>query len=282
MKKLRAPIVLVFAALPLFVTPGFAAQPMTWLEHQEAAKAILQYGIADPVTPVQHLEQALDLAGRQGATAADIGALMDQLADARTIYGASQEERERLVIETLRYKEEALGEFAAELVPTLRNLSTIRFHQQENLEALQLMARALTIQVRNFGAESAQAAEGYTFLGLTFESVGDLLQAESLLRRASEIVRKTPNPPDEIYSAVLANVSDFLRRQGHIEESKALQMERTPAMERVNLKNEREAREFEHLPRAPAAPDVRVMTEEEMEAARAAGLLEPAPSPPIP
>lgn len=272
MRNLIRALVLLLV-LPFFATSEIAADSMTWQEHREAAKAQLRYRLADPVTPTQHLEKALNLARNENASPAEIGDLMDQLAQAHIVYGGSQEKWEKLLLAALQYKEATLGKQAPELVPTLRELSSLRFSQQRTLESLQLLARALSIQTHRFGAKSAQAAEGTVLLGLTLEAAGDAEQAETLLRRAVEIVRAVPNPPDEIAFGVLANASAFLHKRGRIEEAEALQREAVPAMERVLAKERREAKDFEQLPRAPYPSDVETLNEEELAAAVAAGLV---------
>jgi tetratricopeptide (TPR) repeat protein len=273
--------IFLLLSLPLLVLTGTAAaEPMTWQEHREAARAQLGYQLADPVTPVEHLERALELARSEKASPAEIGDLMDRLAEAHSVRGASAEKLEGLLLPTLRYKEKSLGEYAPELVPTLRQLSSLRFREQRNLEALQLEARAVTIRVRHFGADSPEAAEEYSVYGLTFESVGELEQAEALLRKAVGIVRGVPNPPDEILFPVLADLAEFLHKTGRIEESEALRQEMSPAIKRVLEKNELEAKQFEHLRRAPSSSDIETLTEEDVAAAVAAGrMLVGPPSP---
>lgn len=274
MNTLRAFLSVVVSMLALASANGATSKPLTWLEHREAAKAGLRFRIADPVTPVQHLERALDLARQQGVSAAEIGDLMDQLAVARDTYGTSSEDWERLLLETLRYKEQNLGAQAPELVPTLRHLSTLRFRQQRNLESLELLARAQSIQVRHFGARSAPVAEGYTLLGATLEGLGDFEQAEIMYRKAAQIVRELPNPPAEIHFAVLVNLAELLRTQGgHPDEVEALDIELAPAREQVIKKDEEEAAYFAHLPRLPEQPDVNVLSDEEVAARAAAGLI---------
>lgn len=282
MRNLRALLPFLLSALALTVASPATSKPWTWLEHREAAKAGLRYRIADPVTPVQHLERALNLARSEGASPSEIGNLMDLLANANASYGCSLEKREELLLAALRFKEANLGENSLELVPTLRELSTVRLLQQRNLDSLQVMARALSIQIRHFGAESAQAAEGYSMLGTTFDAVGDVQQAETLVRKSVGIVRRVPNPPDEIASAVLSIASGFLGAKGYKDESEALQQEVAPFMARVVQREQQEAKNFANLPQIPYPSDVNTLNDQEMAAMVAAGLALVEPAKPLP
>lgn len=283
MTRLQRHFLLFLATFLSFPMGGSAARPMTWLEHREAAKAQLGYQLADPITPVQHLQRALELARSQGASPADIGDLMDRLGQAYAIEDNARGRQEAILLESLSYKERNLGRYAPELVPTLIDLSSVRFYQQRNLESVQLMARALTIRIRNFGAQSAEAAEGYSLLGATLIAVGDNEQAEAMLRKSVNIVRGVPNPPDEVYYAVLSMLSEFLRQRGNIEEAEALHTELVPAMRRVQAQGELEAKNFEHLPRRTPPSDVHVLSEKEVAewVAKGWATIEPA-NPPSP
>lgn len=248
-----------------------APHPMTWREHREAAEAQSRYHLADPVPPVQHLERALELARNAGASPADIGDLMDRLAWEYRIEERKNGEEEALLQETLRYKRQTLGEYAPELVPTLMLLNGLRFNQQRYLEAFQVLAEAITIQRRNFGPESAEVAQSYTYLGLSYEAVGDKEQAELYLRRSVEILRKVANPPDETFSGALTSLAALLRQTGRADEAKALAAEAVPALKRAEEKGREEARAYEHLPRKPVSgSDVLVLSPEETAAALAA------------
>jgi tetratricopeptide (TPR) repeat protein len=259
-----------------------AVQPAAWQEPREAAQAQPGHQKVDLSTPAQHLERALALARNEGASPASIGELMDRLAWEYRIEERKDGKEEELLLETLRYKSRELGENAPELVPTLMLLNGLRFSQQQYLEAFQLIARVITIQARNFGPESAEVAQGYTHLGLSYQAAGDLKQAEHYLRRAVEILRKTPNPPDEVLSGSLASLAELLRKTDRTDEAEALNRELEPVFARLAEQEREEARGHEDLPRDSPASDVEVLSPEETAAAlaaAAAALAQMAPPP---
>lgn len=278
MNNLHRHLPVLLISVLLLPAIGLAA-PMTWEEHREAAHAQLRYGLADPVTPAQHLEKALTLAREQKVEPAVIGDLMDRLADAYSIEdqrekGRGSTRQQTTLLETVRYKEEMLGEYAPELAPTLRKLSDLRFRQGRNLEGFQLAARALTILIRHYGRESAEVADGYTYLGVCYDYVGDRVQAETYLRKAVEIVRGLSAPPSETYAGAFGSLAAALRKSDREEEAKALEAEYIPVAARLGAQAReaagQEARAYEHLPRAPSS-DVVPLSREEVAARVAAG-----------
>lgn len=274
----------------LLPAASIGAPPMTWEEHREAAHAQLRYQLADPVSASQHLERALALAREQKEGPVIIGDLMNRLADA---YNAEDNGNDRqevtryqtAVLDTLRYKETTLGEYAPELVPALKKLSSIRLVQERNLEAFELLARALTILIRHHGRDSAEVADGYVYLGNSYTFIGDRQQAEQSLRKAVDILRRLPDPPAEIYSGAFACLAELLRTSGRQEESAALISEYMPIAKRLGAKDQeaadQEAKVYEHLPRKMYS-DVIPLTSEEIAARVAAGwaTVEPAKPPP--
>jgi tetratricopeptide (TPR) repeat protein len=230
----------------LLAPNGLAAQTMTWQEHREAAQAQLRYQLADPVSAVQHLEKALALARAQGAPAKDIGDLMDRLAAAYHLEDRKSDKWERTLLDTLAYKRKALGTNSSELVPTLEQLSTLRHYQGRTFEMLQLSAEALNIQTRNFGARSSEAAHATMILGGSFLAAGQPTEAEPLLRRAVEIVRQLPHPPDEVVAETVSTLAGFLSDTGRKDEAAAIKKELnlSAVLERVGQRDAEEARAY--------------------------------------
>jgi tetratricopeptide (TPR) repeat protein len=251
--------------ISVFLLPAivFGAQTLTWEEHREAAEAQLRYQLADPVSAAQHLERALTLAREQQVEPAVLGDLMDRLADAYNLEDNGESKhgitrQEATLVDALRFKEKALGESAPELVPTLKQLSTIRLVQQRKREGFELIARALTIQGRRYGVDSAEVADLYTYLGNSYTMVGDREQAEKFLRKGVEILRRLPDPPAEIYSGAFASLAGFLHDTGRNDEAAALDAEYAPVASKLGAKADEEAKGYEHLPRVPASSDVAV------------------------
>jgi tetratricopeptide (TPR) repeat protein len=286
MKTFQRRIVLLALASIFLSTLLSAAKLLTWEEHREAAAAQLRYQLADPVTPVEHLETALALARERKVSPAAIGDLLDRLAEAHHAEGTGFERWETTLLEGLRYKEANLGRYAPELVPTLRGLAEVRFLQPGRYrEGFDLAVRALNIQLRRYGRDSAEAADGYTYLGNSFERVGDREPAERALRTAVEILRRLPEPPAATVAAGFSSLAAVLRETGRRDEATALVAEYLPRVERLGAQERaddlREAAVYEHLPRKPAVSDVRGLSREEISAAEAAGqgAVDPVPPP---
>lgn len=262
---------------------GGDAIAQTWQEHRETAQLQLAgYDLRDSRSPVEHLKRAIKIAEVEKASPADIGDLMDRLALAENAFSHVPQKRyEELLLAALHYKEDHLGQYASELVPTLHALSDLRHHQNRTQEVFDLIARGLTIQGRRYGPKSAQAADEYVMLGNAYRALGDFGRAETTLRMAVDILRGLPNPPDQSVSDAFFSLSEALRIIGRTDEAKSLEDESFPAFTRKLEQQDVEAREIENLPRVPTGPDVGTVTAEEAAAAAAAAKsLVPGPPPP--
>lgn len=251
MNRLRPVSPLLLSLTVLFLGSGALAQAESWQEHLAAAEAQWRYDLVDPVSPVEHLERALTLAREGGASPADVGHILDSLANAYAMAGL--EGRAEAILErSLLLKQQTHGAETPLLVPTLYQLSTIRFHQKRNREGLELLRRALEIQTRAHGARSSEVVEALAMIGLVCGSLGDHREEERFLRQAVELVRTLPTATDHAVAGSLGAFADFLEKNGRGADAKALRDEASPALKRIAEKDNDEASHYAGKPRLPS------------------------------
>lgn len=173
------------------------------------------------------LHLALDAAKAGGASAEEVGRILDRLA---VVYHDSQrpELAEETLLESLDQKTRRLGERHPAVAATLLLLSDLRFVNGDYEEAGNLLEQAVELRRDAWGPTSPALSEALILLGYFQEGRGSVAAAERSFREALAAVESCHPPPRQRMDALIG-LREVLLSQGRTAEAGDL----APRIDRV-------------------------------------------------
>jgi len=165
-------------------------------EHFEDAMQLYEEarGIQEEILGDNHVEYA--------ATINNIGVVLGKL--------NQYEDAMECYIKVLCIYRDALGSDHPDVAFTLCNIAEIHRMWNDYSEALNAFSEAKRIQEISLGKESVALADTYQYIGVTYQEMGDMERAISMLRKSLEIYRAAGlDGQDDKIKSVLAKLSQI-------------------------------------------------------------------------
>ncbi len=115
------------------------------------------------------------------------------------------------------------GRWQQEIATLLGDLGVVRQIQGKNVEAIDLLLRAIAMHEAELGSEHPILLRPLVNLARALAEVGKADDAGAIFHRAVEIAEQRLGPEHPAYSDVLLSYAAFLRSTGHKREAKSLE-----------------------------------------------------------